>query len=40
MPSKLVFLPVASRVARTFSSTLPAASKLLNQEMSQCILRV
>ena len=37
MPSKLVFLPVASPVACTFSSTLPVASKLLNREISQCL---
>jgi len=37
MPSKLVFLPVASPVACAFSSTLPVASKLLTREMSQCL---
>ena len=35
----LVFLPVASPMACAFSSTLPVASKLLNQGMSQCLTR-
>jgi len=33
----LLFLPVAIPVACTFSSTLPVASKLLNQEMSHAL---
>jgi len=39
MPSNLVFLPVASSEACTFSITLPVhvASILLNWEMSQCL---
>ena len=38
-PSKLVFLPVASSEACTFSITLPVhvASILLSREMSQCL---
>jgi len=39
MPSKLLFLPVTIPVACTFSSTLPVASNLLNQEMSLCLSR-
>jgi len=37
MPSKLVFLSVASPVACAFSSNLPVAYKLLHQDMSQCL---
>jgi len=37
MPSKLVFLPVASPVACTFSIILLVGSKLLNREVSLCL---
>ena len=37
MPSTLVFLPLSSPVAHAFSSTFPAASKLLNRKISQCL---
>ena len=37
MPSELVLLPVASSMPCDFSSALPIVSKLLKQEMSQCL---